>query len=466
MHPTRAQLRSMLLSVGYEPVMSDQADVIFDPRVHTHTSCLREVMNCDVVILLVGSRFGGTIIPKALESIDIDRLPDISRADHLNIDDGKISITQAEVLQAIQTGLPVFAFIDSGVMRDHLTYEKNKNKSIIKEIEFSSIDKPETAAYIFEFINFLRLRNENNSLFEFSRFEDIELQLKKQWAGLFQRLLQEQRMKMSEGRRIDNLSSQIADLKAAVLGSISSDELKKTAKGAIRFRQLVEFVYSLENASESQNKTEALNSEMTWPELLDNLGIIKQTQSTARVRNARDTVLIRKDGTYYRTRFSLDAISRLESEWDEFRAVGTDAKEAIINAILDSLEGRPPLLKHYSEPFSNLELENDVTDPGSQINERATGRSFSLQEHLKSTLQAFFDSRPELLDKFFTIATLPGNVDITVLSKSDFNERWNFRIPFDVTYDSLTNIQSRLIRIISQNFTSAHSNPNPENKKD
>ena len=225
--------------------MSDQAEVIFDPRHHTHSSCLREVANCDAVVLIIGARFGGTTVPKALEIIDMDRITDVSKAEKFGDEKHKISITQAETLQAIQTGIPIFAFVDYAVMRDHLTYEKNKNKEIIGQIEFSSIDKPETAPYIFEFINFLRLRSENNSVFEFTRFEDIESQLKKQWAGIFQRLMHEQRTKAFEGRRIENLSSQIADLKAAVLGSISNGELKETAKGAIRFRLLVDLLYSL-----------------------------------------------------------------------------------------------------------------------------------------------------------------------------------------------------------------------------
>jgi hypothetical protein len=103
----------MLLTLGYEPVMSDQADVIYDPRLHTHTSCLREVANCDLVILVVGSRFGGATIPKALEMIDLEHLSDLSGADRFGADKTNISITQAEVLQAIQTGIPVFAFIDA-----------------------------------------------------------------------------------------------------------------------------------------------------------------------------------------------------------------------------------------------------------------------------------------------------------------------------------------------------------------
>lgn len=348
----RAQLRSLLASLGHEPVMSDQADVLFDPRLHTHTSCLREVENCDVVVLIIGSRFGGTTVPKALESIDVERLADLSRADRFPVDKTKISITQAEVLQSIQLNIPVFAFVDSGVMRDHLTYEKNKNKSIIKEIEFSSIEKSETASYIFEFINFLRLRSENNSIFEFSRFEDIETQLKRQWSMLFQRLLHEQRSKSQEERRIDNLSSQIADLKAAILSSISNTELKETAKGAIRFRHLIDFTFSIVVENLPGEPLELLRADISWDTLMKHIGIIEIRPDDARDRIPSGAILIRSDGTYYRARVSIRAISRMAAEWEGFRQLGAEAKEAIINAVLDTRETRPVfMVRYYNEPY-------------------------------------------------------------------------------------------------------------------
>lgn len=465
MHATRAQLRSMLLSVGYEPVMSDQADVIYDPRVHTHTSCLREVMNCDVVILLVGSRFGGTIIPKALEAIDVDRLQDISRADRFNDEQSKISITQAEVLQAIQIGLPVFAFIDSGVMRDHLTYEKNKNKPIIKDIEFSSIDKPETAAYIFEFINFLRLRNENNSLFEFSRFEDIEVQLKKQWAGLFQRLLQEQRLKLSEGRRIDNLSSQIADLKAAVLGSISSGELKETAKGAIRFRQMVEFIYSLESAPEGGKIPQALFSQITWQELWESLGIVDQKFGTSRMRNMNETILIRKDGTYFRTRLPLSAIPRLAEEWNEFQALGKEAKEAIVNAILDSREGRPSLVRYYNEPFSSLDLEDQEIALESDPEKRAKSQAYSsLKRQIDNTLEFIFKTTPGLEDSKAKVIVSSDYIFLSIGSPN-LLEEIRLATPYDAAADTIGDITQRISEKVKEFLPPVRPKSASEKKK-
>jgi hypothetical protein len=426
MHATRAQLRSMLIGIGYEPVMSDQADVIYDPRIHTHTSCLREVANCDIVVLVIGSRFGGATIPKALELIDMDRLSDLSRSDRFGEDKTKISITQAEVLQAIQTGLPVFAFVDAGVMRDHLTYEKNKNKSIINQIEFSSIDKSDTAPYIFEFINFLRLRNENNSIFEFSRFEDIEAQIKKQWAGLFQRLLHEQRTKALEGRRIDNLSSQIADLKAAVLGSISSAELKETAKGAIRFRLMIDFLFSLASEYQPADATSLLHSDLPWKDLLKSLGIIDIRSDSSRGRlGPMGMVLLQEDGTYCRVRLSLRIMPRLGQEWEYFQKLGAEAKDAILNAVLDSREGRPILLvRHYNEQFIEdraLLPDDEVDAEVANVREYlgASNRILLTQDKfVEESIKNYLVANPSFHNMKFLVDVKDGKINLAQLPES------------------------------------------------
>ena len=71
---TREQIRSFLLSLGYDPVMSEYSDVLYDPRTHTHTSCLHEVPNVDMIVLIIGSRFGGVAVPDAISEMEIDSL--------------------------------------------------------------------------------------------------------------------------------------------------------------------------------------------------------------------------------------------------------------------------------------------------------------------------------------------------------------------------------------------------------
>ena len=97
----RSQLRNFLLEMGYEPVMSDYSDILFDPRLHTHTSCVQEVSACDIVVMIIGSRFGGAAIPKAMELVDIDQLKDVSNSPKILDSDQTLSVTQLEVLHAI-----------------------------------------------------------------------------------------------------------------------------------------------------------------------------------------------------------------------------------------------------------------------------------------------------------------------------------------------------------------------------
>jgi hypothetical protein len=88
---TRGQLRAFVEDLGFQPVMSDYNDVLFDPRVHTHTSCINEVASCDMVLVLVGSRFGGRAVPAAVAQIDFDALQDASKSLELLKDKHNIS---------------------------------------------------------------------------------------------------------------------------------------------------------------------------------------------------------------------------------------------------------------------------------------------------------------------------------------------------------------------------------------
>lgn len=80
----------------------------------------------DILILIIGSRFGGKAIPKALELIDFEEINKMNSASEVIKDTKKISITQLEVFKAMQLGIPIFAFIDDKVLNDHLIYEKIK----------------------------------------------------------------------------------------------------------------------------------------------------------------------------------------------------------------------------------------------------------------------------------------------------------------------------------------------------
>lgn len=330
----RSQLRNFFADLGYEPVLSEYSDVLFDPRQHTHVSCLQEIPNCDIIVLIIGSRYGGRAIPEALEKIDLEKIKEVSASKGFGLD-GKFSVTQLEVLNAIQSGIPIFTFVDSGVMHDHLTYEKNKDKPILKEIDFPHVEKQETAIYIFEFINYLRLRAENNSVIEFSKLDDIEEHLKKQWSALFQRLLFEQRNKQGETERIDYIANQIADIKTAIMTSISDSRLKETAKGAIKFRTLVEFIYFLATEARRLSPHEILTSDLEWNEILKIFEIEEIFGESSKAYSSK-TILLCRNQTYFRANLPPAIFKRIETDWNMFRQLTNEVRQAIINAVIDN----------------------------------------------------------------------------------------------------------------------------------
>ena len=122
----RAELRNFILSLGHEPVMSEYADVLYDPRIHTHTSCVNEVANCDMMVVIIGSRFGGASVPQALDQIDMSAVRNLSKNASFISDDKPISITQLEVLKAIENNIPIYPFVEKKVYYEHEIYEKTR----------------------------------------------------------------------------------------------------------------------------------------------------------------------------------------------------------------------------------------------------------------------------------------------------------------------------------------------------
>ena len=325
----RGQLRSFLLNMGYEPVMSEYSDVLYDPSLHTHTSCLKELPNCDLAILIIGSRFGGKAVPEALEDVDFERIKKSSFSVKVLSEKEKLSVTQLEILKAIECNLPVFSFVDSNIYHDHNVYEKNKSKSIISEISFPSIDKPETAKYIFEFINFLRHRIRGNSVMPFAKMEDIEDHLRKQWAGLFQRLLTEQRQRRIESRQINYMANQFESLKAAILTTVGNSETREIARGVVRYRRLIDFLRSMPFPDYSV----IFNSKTQWLDLLSKeIGIVEIIDASDSNRFGR-SLFIKEDRTFFESRFSPNILSDLSADWSAFTDMKEENRKIIFEAV-------------------------------------------------------------------------------------------------------------------------------------
>lgn len=197
----RDQLQKFVRSFGFEPILSEYGDIFYHPNLHTHDSCIYEVSNCQLFILIIGGRFGGHYIS-----------------------DRTKSITNAEYEAARKHKIPVFTYVRNGVLSSQLVYKQNKDSAFAADINYPSIEKKEHAVEIFKFIDEVRRSPTNNSVEGFDKFFDIEIHLKKQWAGMFFDFLKTAEVK----KQIDATNHLISGL------STSSQKLEELVKSLYR----------------------------------------------------------------------------------------------------------------------------------------------------------------------------------------------------------------------------------------
>lgn len=265
----RNQLRNLIKNLGHEPILSDHGEVLYDFDEHTHLSCVREVINADIVVLIIGTRFGGKAINDTIKLIDLEELKTNLHNSNIDIEDVfyKIqadktleknreeqtkssdkpykaksvgfSITHFEILKALELNIPIFVFIKDKISNFYDFYIENKYLN--PELTFPDFSTYETK-YLAEFIGILKSRKTNNSIFEYSSYMDIENQLKLQLALKFRNLLLNERNKKKEEQdqitQSKILTQQLEELKTVILSTLD-DPKKEVARGVLKFRQLV-----------------------------------------------------------------------------------------------------------------------------------------------------------------------------------------------------------------------------------
>lgn len=367
LNTVRAQLKRFIESLGYEPVLSEYGDVVYDPRQHTHTSCVAEVANCDVLVVIIGGRFGGTAVDEARKAVDAATLDELTSAwrveastgpDQASIPAAAVSITQLEVVRAVQLNIPVFGLVERRVWGDHAVYESNGGAASVPNIKFPSVQKQETAKYIFEFLNFLRRRKTSNSLREFDTAQDIEEYLRKQWAGLYQRLLAEQRRGTAEQQALTDISQQIDGLRAALLSAVQDDK-KSVASTVLKHRTVLEIAYSLVRS----DLTRLADEGKSWDDVLSTARVTEVMSIVASVnqRGLIDRLVLKLgDGTFWRSKYGFSTWSELGKAWADFVALPQQTRKSAAEAIVsDELEARMLTKddRQYEDVFTVDQLE-------------------------------------------------------------------------------------------------------------
>jgi hypothetical protein len=199
----RENLKYFIRTLGYDPVLSEEGSVYYDPTLDTQDSCLREIPSCQMFVLIIGGRFGETYR-------DTDK-----------------SVTNNEYREAVKSKILVFALVDYSVLSQYSVYQKNKANPKIdgKNIAYPSVDSQK----IFDFIEEVRSKSVNNALVPFNDFSDIESYLKQQWAGMMFSFL----TKQNEDKRVTDtlsaltqVSEKVEFLSTQILKSIGTEEAK------------------------------------------------------------------------------------------------------------------------------------------------------------------------------------------------------------------------------------------------
>lgn len=203
----RENLQYFVKTIGYEPILSEQGNIFYNPILHTQEACITEIPNTQIFVLIIGGRFGG----KYKDSVE--------------------SITNVEYREAVRLKIPIFALVDSTVYNEHHLYLRNKeNKNVnLQKIIFPAVD----SIKIFDFIDEVRSSVVNNALVPFRDFGDIELYLRQQWAGMMFDFLSSR----SEARRVqdtlatlEEMNSRIEILSKQILVSVGTEDAKIDAE--------------------------------------------------------------------------------------------------------------------------------------------------------------------------------------------------------------------------------------------
>ena len=155
----RADLERFIKERGFEPILHERGHVAYGKKEALEEYCYKEINNCDILIAIVGGRFG-------------------SASKH-----APYSISQVEFKTAAELQKPTYIFVERDVLAEYKTYSRNKDATV----DWAAVND----VRVYKFIDEIYALSTNNVVAPFETSLDITVFLQEQWASLFQRLLQE-----------------------------------------------------------------------------------------------------------------------------------------------------------------------------------------------------------------------------------------------------------------------------------
>jgi len=181
----RLELDKFLKSLGYESVRNEKGDIPYGSTESMQSYCYKEISNIDILVSIIGSRFGSP-----------------------SENDKSRSVSNIELKTAIEQNKHVFIFIEKSVFIEYETYLLNEDSDKIK---YRYVDDANT----YKFIKEIKALKANNNIKEFENVDDIISYLREQFAGLMKQFfIQEQRL--GEINLIKGINSTASTLKELV----------------------------------------------------------------------------------------------------------------------------------------------------------------------------------------------------------------------------------------------------------
>lgn len=150
----RPEVAKALADWGFEPVWHESPDFPVEDGLHSHDVCLAEVKECDIYLLIIGRRYGGTYAGNKHPKEDI-------------------SITWYETKIAFQENKRMLKFVREKVWDERATYKCNLKEGI--NIKTFHVDNPK----VFEFIDFIIQQPVNNWIDIFKNVVDLKERIRK-----------------------------------------------------------------------------------------------------------------------------------------------------------------------------------------------------------------------------------------------------------------------------------------------
>jgi hypothetical protein len=145
----RPEIAKSLSDWGFEPIWHESSDFPVKDGLHSHDVCLDEVKECDIYLLIISRRYGGTYAGNKYPKEDI-------------------SITWYETKIAFQGNKRMLKFVRGKVLDEMATYKQNLKEGI--HIKPFHVDNPK----VFDFIDFIRKQQVDNWIDPFINVVDLK----------------------------------------------------------------------------------------------------------------------------------------------------------------------------------------------------------------------------------------------------------------------------------------------------